>query len=284
MSRQLGYFHVMADPVSTCVHVIFERVAAARAALGDEVVDAAFAVLVARVPVLDGRVLDGRLFERDQFDHRRVQLVLVAHRRRAAFEVADEGPILGDDQRPLELPGVGRVDAEVGAQLHRAAHALGDVGEAAVAEDGRVERGEEVVGVRHDRAEVLLHQLGMVVHGLAERAEDDALLGQRRAEGRAHRHRVEHGVDGDARQDLLLVERDAQLVEGLAQLGVDLVEAVEDRLLLRRRVVADGLVVDRVVVDVVPRRLGHARARPGRPSGGTRASTPARASWPRARE
>jgi hypothetical protein len=24
MSRQLGYFQVMADPVSTCVHVIFE--------------------------------------------------------------------------------------------------------------------------------------------------------------------------------------------------------------------------------------------------------------------
>jgi hypothetical protein len=37
---QLGYFQVMAEPVSTWVQLIFER-AAAVAALGDEVVDAA---------------------------------------------------------------------------------------------------------------------------------------------------------------------------------------------------------------------------------------------------
>ena len=30
-----------------------------------------------------------RVVERDQLDHRGVELVLVAHRRRAAFEVAD---------------------------------------------------------------------------------------------------------------------------------------------------------------------------------------------------
>src|SRR5262245_6861118 len=40
--------------------------AAAVAALGDEIVDAAAAVLVARVPVLDGRILDLGVIERDQ--------------------------------------------------------------------------------------------------------------------------------------------------------------------------------------------------------------------------
>ena len=53
--------------------------------------------------------------ERDQLDHRGVQLVLVAHGRGAALEVAHVGALLGDDQRPLELAGVGGVDAEVGA-------------------------------------------------------------------------------------------------------------------------------------------------------------------------
>ena len=254
---QLGYFQVIADPVSTCVQVIFGARALADAALGHEVVDAALALLVARVPVLDGGVLDDRVVERDELDHGGVQLVLVAHRRGAALEVADVGALLGDDERPLELPGALGVDAEVGRQLHRAAHALGHEHEAAVGEHRGVERGEEVVGVRHDRAEVLLHQLGMLAHRFGERAEDDAELGQLVAEGGGHRHRVEHRVDGHVGQQLLLLERNAELLEGGADLGIDLVEAVQLRLLPGRRVVADVLVVDGRVGDVLPRRLGH---------------------------
>ena len=82
-------------------------------------------LLVARIPVLHGRVFDLRVVQRDQLHHRRVQLVLVAHRRRAAFQVAHRRAFLGHDQRALELAGVGRVDAEIGGQLHRAAHPLG---------------------------------------------------------------------------------------------------------------------------------------------------------------
>ena len=82
---QPGYFQVIADPVSTCVHVIFDRRPAHMPALRDEVVDAALAFLVARIPVLDRRVLDRRIVVRDELDDRGVQLVLVAHRRRAAL-------------------------------------------------------------------------------------------------------------------------------------------------------------------------------------------------------
>ena len=60
---QLGYFQVIAEPVSTWVHEIFELGAAAGAALGDEVVDAAAALGVARVPVLHGRVFDLRVVD-----------------------------------------------------------------------------------------------------------------------------------------------------------------------------------------------------------------------------
>ena len=117
--------------------------AAAVAALGHEVVDAALAFGVARVPVLHRRILDLGVVERDQFDHRRMQLVLVAHRRGAAFEVADVGALVGDDQRALELAGVLLVDAEIGRQLHRAAHARRHVDERAVGEHRRVERRED---------------------------------------------------------------------------------------------------------------------------------------------
>src|SRR5207244_69784 len=104
------------------------------AALGDEVVDAAAALFVAGVPVLHRRVLDLRFVQSDELDHRRVQLVLVAHRRGAAFEVRHVRAALGDDERALELTGVARVNPEVGRQLHRAAHAFGDEDERAVGE------------------------------------------------------------------------------------------------------------------------------------------------------
>ena len=149
-----GYFQVMAEPVSTWVQEIFAS-AGALAALGDEVVDATSPFGVARIPVLHGRVLDLGALESDELDHRRVQLVLVAHRRGAALEVAHVRALLGDDEGPFELAGVGGIDAEVGGQLHRAVHALGDVAERAVGEHRGVERGEEVVPVGNDRAEVL---------------------------------------------------------------------------------------------------------------------------------
>jgi hypothetical protein len=47
-----------------------------------------------------------RVVQRHQLDHGGVQLVLVAHGRRAALEVAHVGALVGDDQRALELAGV----------------------------------------------------------------------------------------------------------------------------------------------------------------------------------
>ena len=191
-----------------------------------------------------------------------MQLVLVAHRRRAALEVADVGAVVGDDQRPLELAGAGGIDPEVGRQLHRAAHALGHVDEAAVREDGRIERREVVVALRHDRAQIFAHQLRMLADRLGDRAEDDAELAQLRAEGGGDRDAVEHVVDRDAGQDLLLTDRDAQLVVGLADLGVDLVQRLRPLLRLGGRVVADRLVVDRREVRLLPGRLLHGQPAP----------------------
>ena len=233
--------------------------AAAGAALGDEVVDPAESVLVARVPVLDGRVLDGRVVERDQLDHGGVELVLVALGRRAALEIADARALVGDQQRALELPGARGVDPEIGRELHRAAHALRNVGEGAVGEDRRVEGREEVVRVRHHGAQVLAHQLGMILHRLRERAEEDALLLELRLEGGGDGDAVEDGVDRHAGEALLLEQRDAELFVGAQQLRIDLVEARQLRARLRRRVVDDLLVVDLRVVDHRPARLGFMR-------------------------
>ncbi len=83
-------------------------------ALGHEIIDAALPVLVARVPVLYGRILDLRVLHRNQFHNRRMQLVAVTQRRGAAFEIGNIAVILGHDQRALELTGLHGVDAKIG--------------------------------------------------------------------------------------------------------------------------------------------------------------------------
>ena len=99
------------------------------AAFGHEIVDPTVAVFVPREPVLKGGVLDLGVIQGHQFDHCGVELVGLPGRGGAAFQIADVRALFGDDQGPLELAGVGLVDAEVGHQLNGAAHTLGDVDE-----------------------------------------------------------------------------------------------------------------------------------------------------------
>ena len=234
--------------------------ALAQRALGDEVVDAADAVLIARIPVLDGRVLDLGIVQRDQLDDRRVQLVLIAHRRGAAFEVGDVRPLVRDDQRALELAGIFRVDAEIGRQLHRAANALGNVDEGAVREDRRVERREIIIPLRHDLAQPFADQIGIFLDRLGDRTEDHARRFQLLAEGRRDRDAVEHRVNRDlarpfdARQHFLLGDRNAQLFIGPADFGIEFVERRDRLLLLGLRVVIRVLIVDRRDVQLGPVR------------------------------
>src|SRR3954447_3370249 len=86
-------------------------IATAGAALRDEIIDAAPALGISGIPVLHGRIFDLRVLVRDQFDDRRVQLVLVALRRSAAFEIADIRALVGDQQGALELAAVARIYA-----------------------------------------------------------------------------------------------------------------------------------------------------------------------------
>ena len=146
----------------------------AGAALGDEVVDAAFAVFVARVPVLYRGVFDLGVVQGDQFYHRSVQLVFVPHGGGAAFQVAYVAAFFGDDQGAFELAGVGGINPEVGRQFHGAANALRDVHERAVREHRRVQGGKVVVADRDDAAQIFFHQLGVFMHRFGDGAEDNA--------------------------------------------------------------------------------------------------------------
>src|SRR5690606_35686483 len=162
------------------------------------------------------------------------------------------------------------VDAEIGAELHRAPHAFGDVDEGAVRKDRAVERGEVVVALRHYAAKPLLHQLGMLADRLADREADDDGFLQLLAEGGGDANGVEHRVDRDlarpfdAGEDLLLLDRDAELLVDAEDLGIDLVEALQLRLGLRRGVIIRVLVVDRRIAELGPVRLFHFLPQPER--------------------
>jgi hypothetical protein len=98
----------------------------------------------------------------------------------------------------------------------------------------------------------------MLVHRLGERAEDDPQLPELALEGGGDRDAVEHRVDRHPGEDFLLLERDAELLVGAPQLGIDLLEGTRTiGRRFRRRVIDDVVVVDGGVVDVGPGRLLH---------------------------
>src|SRR5215203_6053469 len=151
------------------VHPLDSGVLVGHAPLGHQVVG------VVR-PVLDGRVTDARPRLGDQLDHRRMQRVRGIRRGRATLDVVDVGILVGDDERPLELPHVLRVDAEVRLKRDIHADAGRDVHERAARPYGRVQRRELVVVRRDDGAEVLFDDVLVLALTRVHIQEDDALL------------------------------------------------------------------------------------------------------------
>ena len=187
-----------------------------------------------------------------------MQLVLIAHGRRAAFQVAHRGAFGGDDQGALELAGLGGVDAKVSRQFHRAAHARRHVDEGAVGEHRRIQRREKIIARRHHAAEIAFDEFRVIAHRIGERTENDPGLAELFLEGRRHRHAVEHRVHRDAGEARALVQRNAELGVGREQFRIHLIEALRRiRRRPRRRVIGNVLVVDGLVVHMRPGRLLH---------------------------
>ena len=181
-----------------------------------------------------------------------MKLVFIALRSRTTFHIAHIRAFVGHDERALKLTRVGRVDTEIGRQLQRTTDSLRDVTERAIAEDRRVQSGEKVICVGHHLAEIFLHQVGVLLDCLAERHEDDAMLRECLLEGRLHRGRVHHRINGHAREFLLLVERDAQFVEGSQQFRIHLVETLFLLAFARCGIINDVLVVDFREIEMCP--------------------------------
>ena len=135
-------------------------------ALGDEVQHTSLAVLVAGIPVLYRRVLHLGPVLYNDLHYGGVQLVLVAHGGSTTLQIGHIGIVVAHYQGALELACTHGIDAEIGAQFHRAPHALGDVYKTAVGEHSRVQCGKVVVSVRNYSAKVFADKVGMVLYSL----------------------------------------------------------------------------------------------------------------------
>src|SRR5262245_65724463 len=96
------------------------------AAFGNEVVNAAAALLISRIPILHRGVFDLRILEGNELDHRGVKLVLIAHGRSASFKVADVSALFRHNERPFELAGLRRINAEIGGEFSGTTDAFRD--------------------------------------------------------------------------------------------------------------------------------------------------------------
>ena len=194
------------------------------------------------------------MFMGDDLHYSRMELVLVTHRCGTTLQVADVGFIVGHDQRALELTGIGRIDAEIGAQLHRATHPFGDIDERAIREDRRVQSREEIIPIAHDTPQIFLYQIRMMLHRLTERTEDNAFLRQVLLERGLYRDTIHDRIHRHSAQVLLLLQGNAQLIEGLQQLRIHLVEALRSLLPFRSGIIDDVLIVDGRNLQVCPMR------------------------------
>ena len=96
------------------------------------------------------------------------------HRSRAALDVVNLGSLIRNDQRPLELAHVLRVDAEVGLKRHVDGHARWHVDERTARPHRGVERCELVVVRRDDLAEPLPDDFGVLPNGGVHVREQDS--------------------------------------------------------------------------------------------------------------
>ena len=172
-----------------------------------------------------------------------MQLVFISHGSGAALQITHITVVIGNDKGAFKLPRVAGIDAEIRTQFHGASHPLGDIYKGAIAEHGTVKCGIEVVTIGHYRAQILFHQMRILLDGIADRAKQYTHLCQFFLEGGFHRHRVHDSIYRHPAQRQSLFQRDAQFVERLHQLGIYLFLVAALFACHRVGIVRNGLVI-----------------------------------------
>ena len=135
-------------------------------AFGNKIINPAFAVFIAGIPILHRGIFNLCIFFNDDLDHRGVQLCHVALGRRTPLKIADITAFVGDDQRALKLARIFGIDPKIGRQLHWAAYAGWNINKRSVRKHRRIQRRIVIIRYRHDGAEIFAHQFGVLLDRL----------------------------------------------------------------------------------------------------------------------
>ena len=152
--------------------------AAAESAFGHEVIYTSLTILVAGIPVLDGRIFDFSAFFDDNLDNGGMKLILIAHRGGAPFKIGDVRVIVSHYKSAFKLTRSAGIDAEVGRKFHRTTDPFRDIDEGPVGKYGGVEGRVIIISVWDYCTEIFPHQVGIILDGLREGAEDYSEFGE----------------------------------------------------------------------------------------------------------
>ena len=220
-----------------------------------EVIYTALALGITRIPVLDSAVFHFGAVVHDNLHNSGMQLVFITHRCRTTFQVRNVRVIIRHNQRTFKLSRIAGIDTEIGRKFHRTAHTLRDIYERTVREHCGVQRSKEIVTVAYYRPHVFLHQIRMLPHRFAERAENNPLLHQCLLEGGLYGNGVHHGIHRHSAKSHLFFQRDSQLIKCFYQLRVYFFHALRPFFLLCRvSIVGNCLIINLRNTEMCPSR------------------------------
>ena len=187
-----------------------------------------------------------------------MQLVLIAHRCRTAFQIRNITVVIGNNQRTFKLSGICRIDTEISRKFHRTTYSLGNIDKRAVTKYSRVQGCKEIIAIAHHGTKVFFHQIRMLAYGFTHGTENNSLFHQCFLKGCLYRNRVHHSIDCHSAQRHLLFQWNTQFIKCLHQFRIDFVHALRTFLLLSRvGIIRNGLIIYFRNIEMSPCRHFH---------------------------
>ena len=150
---QLGYFHVMAAPTSTCVQEILELTPAHLPRLVTKLYTPPSPVFGSpEYQFCTVAYLISALSNAMSSTTAACNCFVVKRRCCTSFQIADGRSFFSNDERPFKLSRLFVVDTEVRRQFHRAFYPFRDIYKGSIGEYCGIQRGIEIVADRNDGA------------------------------------------------------------------------------------------------------------------------------------
>ena len=133
-----------------------------------------------------------------------MQLVFIPLWCSAPFQIADVSAFIRNDKCSLELSGIFSVYAKISGELHWTSESLWNVNKRSICENSAVQRCKVIVGIRHNRSNILLNKLRVFTNCFGYRTKNYTHFSQFGLICRSYRNRIKNSINShNTRQELL---------------------------------------------------------------------------------